>query len=105
LLKQEFTDLGNLLKKAREQNSVENGEYDNLDILYSTRLFLRKRLIDFLDRYICREAAFNQLFIPAGRSFFSILQSNIFSFLSSDNVLEFFQSAPQSYLCELLQVS
>lgn len=88
LLKQEFTDLDNLLKKAREQNSQENAEYDNLDRLYSTRFFLRKRLVDFLDTSICREAAFNQLFIPAGRSFFSILQSNIFSFLSSDNVLD-----------------
>ncbi|XZO01653.1 MAG: AAA family ATPase [Microcoleus sp.] len=88
LLKQEFTDLSNLLKKAREQNYQQNAEYDNLDTLYSTRFFLRKRLIDFLDTSICREAAFNQLFIPAGRSFFSILQSNIFSFLSSDNVLD-----------------
>lgn len=87
LLKQEFTDLGNLLKKAREQNYQQNAEYDNLDTLYSTRFFLRKRLVDFLDTSICREAAFNQLFIPAGRSFFSILQSNIFSFLSSDNVV------------------
>lgn len=88
LLKQEFTSLTNLLKKAREQNYQENAEYDNLDRSYSTRFFLRKRLVDFLDTSICREAAFNQLFIPAGRSFFSILQSNIFSFLSSDNVLD-----------------
>lgn len=88
LFKQEFTNLSNLLKKARERNFQENAEYDNLDRSYSTRFFLRKRLVDFLDTSICREAAFNQLFIPAGRSFFSILQSNIFSFLSSDNVLD-----------------
>lgn len=88
LLKQEFTNLSNLLKKARERNFQENAEYDNLDRSYSTRFFLRKRLVDFLDTSICREAAFNQLFIPAGRSFFSILQSNIFAFLSSDNVLD-----------------
>lgn len=56
--------------------------------LYLTRKIARDHLVDFLGKFIGREAAFNQLFIPAGRSFFSNLQSNIFSFLSSNNVLD-----------------
>lgn len=33
-------------------------------------------------------SAFSQVFIPAGRSFFAILQSSIFSFLSSNNAID-----------------
>jgi predicted ATP-binding protein involved in virulence len=45
-------------------------------------------LIESLSKSVCRELAFSQLFIPAGRSFFANLQSNIFSFLSSNNALD-----------------
>jgi AAA15 family ATPase/GTPase len=87
--KKELTDLRNLLKKARKEISEKNAEYDNFDSLYLlTGQVLRDYLVAFLSRSICREAAFNQLFIPAGRSFFSNLQSNIFSFLSSNNALD-----------------
>jgi AAA15 family ATPase/GTPase len=86
--KKELTELRNLLKKGREPNSKRNAEYDNFDRLYLTRKIARDHLVDFLGKSIGREAAFNQLFIPAGRSFFSNLQSNIFSFLSSNNVLD-----------------
>ena len=86
--KKELTDLRNLLKKAREKSSEKNAKYDNFDRLYLTRQVLRDQLVDFLGRSICREAAFSQLFIPAGRSFFANLQSNIFSFLSSNNALD-----------------
>ncbi|MEG4108228.1 AAA family ATPase [Microcoleus sp. S13_C5] len=88
LFKKELTDLRNFLKKSKYQSSDKNAKYDNLDRLYLTRQVLREHLVNFLDRFICREAAFNQLFIPAGRSFFSILQINIFSFLSSSNALD-----------------
>ena len=86
--KKELTELRNLLKKGREPNSKKNTEYDNFDRLYLIRKIARDHLVDFLGKSIGREAAFNQLFIPAGRSFFSNLQSNIFSFLSSNNVLD-----------------
>jgi len=88
LFKKELTDLRNFLKKSRDKSSEKNAKYDNFDRLYLTRQVLRDHLVNFLDRFICREAAFNQLFIPAGRSFFSILQINIFSFLSSSNALD-----------------
>jgi len=84
----ELKDLRNLLKKAGEKSSERNTKYDNLENLYLTRQVLREHLIDFLGKSIGREAAFTQLFIPAGRSFFANLQSNIFSFLSSNNTLD-----------------
>ncbi|MEB3293713.1 MAG: AAA family ATPase [Synechococcales bacterium] len=46
---------------------------------------------DIAQRFIQQfpqEARFSQLFIPSGRSFFSLLQKNIFSFLSSKNEID-----------------
>jgi predicted ATP-dependent endonuclease of OLD family len=88
LFKKELTDLRNFLKKSIDKSSEKNAKYDNFDRLYLTRQVLREHLVNFLYRFIGRDAAFNQLFIPAGRSFFSILQINIFSFLSSSNALD-----------------
>jgi len=89
LFKKELTDLRSFLKKARDQKSEKNAEYDNFDRLsFLTGQVLRERLVEFLGTSICREAAFSQLFIPAGRSFFANLQNNIFSFLSSNNALD-----------------
>jgi predicted ATP-dependent endonuclease of OLD family len=86
--KKELIDLRNFLKKSREKSSEKNARYDSLDRLYLTRQVLRDHLVDSLGKSVCREATFSQLFIPAGRSFFANLQSNIFSFLSSNNILD-----------------
>jgi len=86
--KRELSDLRNVLKKSREKNSEKNAKYDNFDRMYFARIFLTDYLIESLSKSVCREAAFSQLFIPAGRSFFANLQSNIFSFLSSNNALD-----------------
>ncbi|MEP0761073.1 ATP-binding protein [Trichocoleus sp. DQ-A2] len=91
--KKEITGLRSLLRKAKEKSSDKNANYERLDRLYLTRQFLRDKLIDSLSSSLCKEAAFNQLFIPAGRSFFANLQSNIFSFLSSNNALDPFLRA------------
>lgn len=86
--KKELSDLRNFLKKSREKNSEKDAKYDSFDRLYLTRQVLRDYLVESLRKSVCREAAFSQLFIPAGRSFFANLQSNIFSFLSSNNALD-----------------
>ncbi len=86
--KKELADLRNVLKKSREKNSEKNPKYDSFDRLYLTRRFLMDHFIESLSKSVCRESAFSQLFIPAGRSFFANLQSNIFSFLSSNNALD-----------------
>jgi hypothetical protein len=87
LFKKEFTELRNLFKKIRTHFSEEYPKYMSLD-RFTTSLMLRDIFVDSLVTSIGREAAFRQLFIPAGRSFFANLQNNIFSFLSSNNVLD-----------------
>ncbi|MEG4391166.1 AAA family ATPase [Microcoleus sp. BROC3] len=82
--KKELADLRNFVKKGRGKS---------LDWSYIVHSFfeeekLKNHLVESLGRSIGREAAFNQLFIPAGRSFFSNLQSNIFSIISSNNTLD-----------------
>jgi hypothetical protein len=96
--KKELADLRNLLKKGREKSSEIAPSFD---IIYSSlfsQKILKDRLVESLGRTIGREAAFNQLFIPADRSFFSNLQSNIFSILSSNNTLDpFLRSFGSTY--------
>lgn len=88
LLKKEFKELRNLFKKIIAQYSSEYPKYDSLDRFYVTSQRLRDIFVDFLVTSIGREAAFSQLFIPAGRSFFANLQNNTFSFLSSNNAVD-----------------
>jgi AAA15 family ATPase/GTPase len=96
--KKELADLRNLLKKAREKNSEIASRFDIIYTLFSSQSILKDHLVESLGRSIGREAAFNQLFIPAGRSFFSNIQSNIFSILSSNNTLDpFLRSFGSTY--------
>jgi AAA15 family ATPase/GTPase len=96
--KKELTNLRNLLKKGREKKSEIDLSWDILYDLYFSKEKLKEHLVESLGRSIGREAAFNQLFIPAGRSFFANLQSNIFSFLSSNNTLDpFLRSFGSTY--------
>jgi predicted ATPase len=91
--KKELTELRNFLKKSKEKGFDRGGNYERLDRFYMTRQILRDHLVDSLRNSVGEEAAFTQLFIPAGRSFFANLQSNIFSFLSSNNALDPFLRA------------
>ncbi|MDX2253903.1 MAG: AAA family ATPase [Pseudanabaenaceae cyanobacterium bins.39] len=88
--KKELISLRRLLKKIQESlsDSERNADF-RIDRLYITKqTILRDSLVVSLSNSLCQEAAFTQLFIPAGRSFFANLQSNIFSFLSSNNALD-----------------
>jgi AAA ATPase domain len=53
---------------------------------------IQKKMLDSLKNrisiFLPQEASFRQIFIPAGRSFFAIIKSNVYSFLSSDNTLD-----------------
>lgn len=91
--KKELTELRALLKKVKEKSFDKNTRYERIDRLYLTREVLRESLAELLSNSLCKEAAFTQLFIPAGRSFFANLQSSIFSFLSSNNALDPFLRA------------
>lgn len=50
--------------------------------------FSREHSIKFLSSSLCDEAAYTQLFIPAGRSFFYNLQSSIFSLIYNKSVID-----------------
>jgi hypothetical protein len=89
--KKEFVDLRSLVRKANNSYS-DMGESEPFD-LYLTGRLLRERWADSLSASLGKEGAFTQLFIPAGRSFFATLESNIFSFLSISNALDPFLRA------------
>lgn len=91
--KKELADLRALLKKLKETSFDKNDGYERIDRLLFLNKELRDSLVYVLSTYLCKEAAFTQLFIPAGRSFFANLQSSIFSFLSSNNALDPFLRA------------
>ncbi|MBD1828952.1 ATP-binding protein [Microcoleus vaginatus GB1-A2] len=96
--KKQLADLRNLLKKAREESSEITLSNNIINSSLFGHKILKDHLVESLGRSIGREAAFNQLFIPAGRSFFANLQSNIFSFLSSNNTLDpFLRSFGSTY--------
>ena len=71
------------LKKSTESHPDER-EHDRWQAVYKTRQKIIKSAGDELGD----PAGFDQLFIPAGRSFFANLQSSIFSFLSSNKAID-----------------
>ncbi|NEQ56095.1 MAG: ATP-binding protein [Moorea sp. SIO4A1] len=78
-----------LLRKTIEKKSDKNPDFELLKrrFLFSSGI-IREQLIEFLRSSLCDEAAYTQLFIPAGRSFFANLQSSIFSLISNKIVIE-----------------
>ncbi|NES46686.1 hypothetical protein, partial [Moorena sp. SIO2C4] len=79
-----------LLEKVKENPESleilkENLESNETIIKQS---FPREQLTEFLRISLCDEAAYTQLFIPAGRSFFANIQSSIFSLISNKSVIE-----------------
>lgn len=80
--------LRTLLKKVKSEHSGENSAFERIDKLFTTRAALKSYLAASLKLSLGEEAAYTQMFIPAGRSFFSHLQNNIFSYLASNNALD-----------------
>jgi predicted ATP-dependent endonuclease of OLD family len=81
--KTSFTSLEKLLKESRETEE----SFAVMERITNRRV-VKNYYMDSLNRNLCGEASFNQLFIPAGRSFFAILQENMYSFLSNNNSLD-----------------
>jgi ABC-type phosphate transport system ATPase subunit len=95
--KKTLTELRTLLRKSEKKGFDNVDMYERINIIYS-REFLTDYFTEKLSKSIGKEAAFAQLFIPAGRSFFANLQSSIFSFLSSSNALDpFLRSFGSTY--------
>lgn len=73
------TEYKKLYEKMKDDEGIER---------YRLIWDLQKKYFDNLEKTVGQKAALSQLFIPAGRSFFALLQSNIFSFLSSNRTLD-----------------
>ncbi len=82
----------NELSRLRKISLNYHKNNQNLEDLSRAEFDLRMKLRESITKESIqnfgRNSANNQLFIPAGRSFFSNLQSNIFSFLSGNNALD-----------------
>lgn len=79
-IKKAFSGCRKLLKKNEEQDSKIS--------IRPQSIALREKYYSYLKREIGEVATFNQVFIPAGRSFFANLQSSIFSFLSNNKAID-----------------
>ncbi len=74
--------LMNNFKKFKQEQTEEN------KLWYNNISKIRSAYLENIKTHIDAKAPYDQLFIPAGRSYFAFLQSNIFSFLSSKNAID-----------------
>ena len=88
LFHKELTELRRIKKLSEHRIETNVSQYNAFEQPYLVRKNLQDHLTKTLKDSICNEAAFSQLFIPAGRSFYAVLQKNIFSFISSNNALD-----------------
>lgn len=72
---------------------IQTKAHDNVIELsddYKKRSDFSDRLTNRIRHDLTENYGYYQVYIPAGRSFFSNLQNNIFSFLSSSNAIDYF---------------
>ncbi|WP_418904176.1 AAA family ATPase [Moorena producens] len=86
--KKELLELRKGLKKISGKSSDKITQVELVERFLFSREILREQLTKFLSSSVCDEAAYTQLFIPAGRSFFANLQSSIFSLISNKSVID-----------------
>ncbi|MBF0473443.1 MAG: hypothetical protein HQK93_06885, partial [Nitrospirae bacterium] len=82
-----FSDLRKSFKK--ELNTIKNSQDDSTSIIIDKELFhefiqIRDNIYNVFNNTLGSSSGFKQIFIPAGRSFYSILQKNIFTFISNN---------------------
>src|SRR5579859_417008 len=82
--KKELNAWRNIFRIALEKMSNGNQTLRRFDVIRINRENFFSKQAQRLGEI----AAYSQVFIPAGRSFFAILQSSIFSFLSSNRVMD-----------------
>jgi len=75
---------GKLYLKKIEEKVQKTNKFDEFELTYEKKEHLYKLIKSDQNS----DVIFNQLFIPAGRSFFANLQTGIFTFLSSNNALD-----------------
>ncbi len=83
------TDVKNLITKFRQYYKKALEQRKNASPSHVRKLhILNDKYHELLKKYISDRAHYQQIFIPAGRSFFSNLQSSIFTFLASNESLD-----------------
>ena len=85
--KDEFTDLR---KHIQEQNKKMLEQEKEIGVLSRLELSFdfKMMFLSYISKEFHRIAAFTQLYIPAGRSFFAHLKNSIFTFLSESNTVD-----------------
>ena len=77
-----------LENKKNEELSNLSDTFTNIKALDSKEQRALRMVLNGISMSLEKQAKFNQLFIPSGRSFFANLQANLFSFLSGSNTLD-----------------
>ena len=85
--KDEFTDLRKFIQEQNKKTLEQEKKVGILSRLESSFDF-RMNFLSYLGENFDRLAAFTQLYIPAGRSFFAHLRNSIFTFLSESNTVD-----------------
>lgn len=88
--KNSFYKIKKFSKKIRE-NMHEINDYEISDKMFSRMNMIfefKKLFLDEISKNIGEECSFDQLFIPAGRSFFAHLQNTIFSLISENSKID-----------------
>ncbi|MBD2484654.1 AAA family ATPase [Planktothrix sp. FACHB-1365] len=84
IYKKEFSDLKKIYIKLQQDNlEVSQSQWTVFD-----RSKARLQLLNHIQSLWGKASIFVQVFIPAGRAFFSNIQNHIFTFLSSNNSLD-----------------
>lgn len=74
--------------RQRQAKFLENNKGSEDDVEDFPRFKLRQELFAGFLRKFPKTTAVRPIFVPAGRSFFALLQNSIFSFLSSNNAID-----------------
>lgn len=95
--KKELTSWRNVFKATLEKVADSEQTLRRLDAIGLTR----RNFFNVQAQRLGRVATYSQVFIPAGRSFFSILESNIFAFLANNRALDPFLMEFGSFYSEI----
>ncbi|MGL6342316.1 MAG: AAA family ATPase, partial [Waterburya sp.] len=85
--KNEFNNLRSFIQKQAKK-VAEYEMSSNMLFRMDSSYDATKLMLSTISSYQNRVAAFTQLYIPAGRSFYANLRSNIFAFLSENNAVD-----------------
>lgn len=86
--KDEFVQLKKIIQNKAERIADQDIQVSSIISRYDVLYGIRRSFLRSIATKLSRTAAFSQLFIPAGRSFFANLKSSIFTFLSENNAVD-----------------